>query len=115
MMGEAEKMADDIVLIHRGKVVLDGTLEQVRGSFGKNTLHIDFEGDGEFLAELPDVKRAAIVGNSAEIALTEGADPQRILEATIGRLRIRRFELAAPSLEEIFIEKVGQESLQEVA
>jgi len=115
MMGEAEKMADDIVLIHRGKVVLDGTLEQVRGSFGKNTLHIDFEGDGKFLGELPDVKRAAIVGNSAEIALTEGADPQRILEAAIGRLRIRRFELAAPSLEEIFIEKVGHESLQEVA
>jgi len=115
MMGEAEKMADDIVLIHRGKVVLDGTLEQVRASFGKNTLHIDFEGDGKFLGELPDVKRAAIVGNSAEIALTEGADPQRILEAAIGRLRIRRFELAAPSLEEIFIEKVGHESLQEVA
>jgi ABC-2 type transport system ATP-binding protein len=115
MMGEAEKMADDIVLIHRGKVVLDGTLDHVRASFGTNTLHIDFDGDGKFLGELPDVKRAAIVSNSAEIALNEGADPQRILEAAIGRLRIRRFELASPSLEEIFIEKVGHETLQEVA
>jgi len=115
MMGEAEKMADDIVLIHRGKVVLDGTLEQVRASFGKNTLHIDFEGDGAFLGELPTVKHATIVSNSAEIALDEGADPQRILEAAVGRLRIRRFELASPSLEEIFIGKVGADSLQEVA
>jgi len=115
MMGEAEKMADDIVLIHRGKVVLDGTLEQVRGSFGKNTLHIDFEGDGAFLRDLPDIRAARIVGNSAEIALIDGADPQRVLEASIGRLRIRRFELAAPSLEEIFIQKVGDESLREVA
>src|SRR4051794_34510746 len=55
MMGEAERMADDIVLIHQGKVVLDGSLEHVKGSFGKNTLHIDYEGNGEFLETLPDV------------------------------------------------------------
>jgi len=115
MMGEAEKMADDIVLIHRGKVVLGGSLDEVRGSFGKDTLHIDFEGDGEFLRDLPEVRRAAIVSNSAEITLAEGSDPQRILEAAMGRLRIRRFELATPSLEEIFIEKVGADTLQEVA
>ena len=115
MMGEAEKMADDIVLIHRGKVVLGGTLEDVRGSYGRNTLHIDFDGDGTFLNDLPEVKRAAIVSNSAEITLNDGADPQRILEAAVGILRIRRFELASPSLEEIFMEKVGAESLQEVA
>src|SRR5438445_7129129 len=60
MMGEAEKMADEIVLIHRGKVVLDGPLEEVRGSFGKNTLHIEFEGDGTFLETLPEVKRANV-------------------------------------------------------
>ena len=115
MMGEAEKMADDIVLIHRGKVVLDGTLEQVRASFGKNTLHIDFDGDGAFLGELPDVRHATILGNAAEIALHDGADPQRILAASVGRLRIRKFEIASPSLEEIFIGKVGSEALQEVA
>jgi ABC-2 type transport system ATP-binding protein len=113
MMAEAERMADEIVLIHRGQVVLDGTLDAVRGS--RNTLHIDFDGDGAFLETLPDVRRASILPNSAEIALADGADPQRILEASIGKLRIRRFELAAPSLEEIFIEKVGQETLQEVA
>src|SRR5437870_1778965 len=37
MMGEAERMADDIVLVHQGKVVLAGSLESVRESFGKNT------------------------------------------------------------------------------
>jgi len=115
MMGEAEKMADDIVLIHRGKVVLGGALDDVRASYGKNTLHIDFDGDGAFLNTLPEIKRATIVSNAAEITLNEGADPQRILEASIGKLRIRRFELASPSLEEIFIEKVGAETLQEVA
>jgi ABC-2 type transport system ATP-binding protein len=113
MMAEAERMADDIVLIHKGKVVLDGDLEKVKASFGKNTLHIDFDGDGAFLGELPDVRRASIGNNGAELALQDGADPQRILEACMPRLRIRKFEIAAPSLEEIFIEKVGDDTLAE--
>lgn len=114
MMGEAERMADDIVLIHRGNVVLEGNINEVRGSFGKNTLHVEYDGDGAFLRDLPNVKRAAIVNNAAELSLLDGSDPQKILEAAMGRLRIRKFELAMPSLEEIFIEKVGTETLTEV-
>jgi len=111
MMGEAEKMADEIILIHRGKVVLEGSIDEVRSSHGKNTLHIGFEGDGEFLATLPNVRHSSIMSNMAELSLTEGADPQEILAASMARLRIRRFELAAPSLETIFIEKVGDTTL----
>jgi len=111
MMGEAEKMADEIILIHEGKIVLEGTLDEVRAAHGKNSLHIGFEGEGGFLAELPHVRRASIVNNSAELTLDDGADPQELLVAAMGRLRVSRFELAAPSLEEIFIDKVGTETL----
>src|SRR5207237_1044420 len=112
MMAEAERMADDIILVHSGKIVLDGTLEEVRNSFGRNTLHIDYEGDGSFLSTLDDVRDASIQTNSAELSLKEGGDPQRVLAASIDRLRIRRFELAAPSLEAIFIDKVGADTLE---
>lgn len=111
MMAEAERMADEIILIHRGQVVLEGTVDEVRASAGKNTLHVEFDGDGAFLSDLPEVKRAAIANNAAELGLADGADPQRILEACVARLRVRRFEVASPSLEEIFIEKVGTETL----
>jgi len=111
MMAEAEKMADEIILIHQGKVVLEGTLDEVRGSYGRNTLHIDFDGNGAFLGELPEVRKFAIQGHSAELTLVEGADPHSVLQACMPGLRIRRFELASPSLEEIFIEKVGTETL----
>jgi ABC-2 type transport system ATP-binding protein len=111
MMAEAEKMADEIFLIHQGKVVLEGTLDQVRASFGRNTLHIDFDGDGAFLGQLPQVRKASILASSAELSLAEGADTQEILQAAVPRLRIRRFEVMAPSLEEIFIAKVGAETL----
>ena len=111
MMGEAERMADEIVLIHRGKVVLQGALEHVRESFGRNTLHLEYEGDGDFLEKLPQVKQASIVNNAAELKLIDGADAQQVLEAAMPKLRIRRFEIGTPSLEEIFIEQVGAETL----
>lgn len=111
MMAEAEKMADEIILIHRGRVVLDGTIDEVRTKFGKNTLHLDFEGDGAFIHTLPGVRKATVLNNTAEISLDEGADTQTLLQLSMARVRIRRFEVAAPSLEEIFIEQVGAETL----
>lgn len=115
MMGEAERMADEIVLVHEGKVVLSGSLDAIRSSAtSRNTLHLDYEGDGAFLAHLAGVARASIDINSAELTLEGGADPQRILESTFGRLRIRRFEIGVPSLEEVFIEKVGMVAETEV-
>jgi ABC-2 type transport system ATP-binding protein len=112
MMAEAERMADDIILVHSGKIVLSGTLEEVRNSFGRNTVHIDYEGDGSFLSSLPGVRNASVQTNTAELSLGESGDPQAILAAVVGRLRIRRFELASPSLEAIFIEKVGADTLE---
>jgi ABC-2 type transport system ATP-binding protein len=111
MMAEAEKMVDDIVLIHGGRVVLSGELAKVRSSFGKNTVHIDFDGDGAFLESLPGVARATVQPNNAELRLSPQADPQAILAASVGRLKISRFEIAEPSLEEIFIDRVGAGTL----
>ena len=107
MMGEAEKLVDDIVLIHEGRAVLAGELERVKASFGTNTVHLEFEGDGAFLGGLPGVASARVDTNVAELRLAPGSDAQALLAAAVGRLRISRFEIAAPSLEEIFIERVG--------
>ncbi|MGH9363722.1 MAG: DUF4162 domain-containing protein [Thermoanaerobaculia bacterium] len=49
--------------------------------------------------------------NGAELRLAPGVDPQTVLEAAVKRLRISRFEVADPSLEEIFIERVGGSTL----
>jgi ABC-2 type transport system ATP-binding protein len=114
-MAEAEKLADEIVLIHRGKVVLSGSLAGVRAASGKNAVHIEFEGDGAFLTSLPGVAGGRVDTNRAELALAEGAAPQALLAAAMARLSIRRFEVVAPSLEEIFIEKVGETTLEEGA
>ncbi len=111
MMSEAEKMADDIVLVHGGEVVLSGTLDEVRASEGSNSVIVEFDGDGSFLQSLPGVARATIHNNSAELRLEQEADTQAILLAVVPRLKLSRFEVAVPSLEEIFIGRVGVEAL----
>ncbi|MBI2212278.1 MAG: ATP-binding cassette domain-containing protein [Acidobacteria bacterium] len=111
MMGEAEKMADDIVLVHGGEVVLSGSLDVVRASEGTNSIIVEYDGDGRFLETLPGVVRATIHNNSAELRLDRDADTQSILHAVVPRLKLSRFEVATPSLEEIFIGRVGVETL----
>ena len=107
MMGEAEKLVDEIVLIHEGRAVLAGEVEQVRASFGSNTVHLTFEGDGAFLSGLPGLAAARVDTNAAELRLGPGGDAQAVLAAAMARVRVSRFEIAAPSLEEIFIARVG--------
>jgi ABC-2 type transport system ATP-binding protein len=110
-MAEAEKLAEEIILIHRGRVVLDGSLSEIRASTGKNAVHVEFEGDGAFLASLPDVTGGRVDTNRAELVLAAGGEAQAILREAASRLKIRRFEVVEPSLEEIFIEKVGESTL----
>ena len=111
MMDEAEKTVDDIVLIHGGKVVLAGRLAEIRAAKGTNTVHLAFDGDGTDLASLPGVAHASIRTNEAELLLAAGADSQGPLAALLAKVRISRFEIASPSLEEIFIATVGAETL----
>jgi ABC-2 type transport system ATP-binding protein len=111
MMAEAEKLVDDIVLIHDGEVVLKGDLDVVKASNGTNTLELEFDGEGAFLETLPGVARASIHASAAELTLSPEADTQEILREAFDRIRLTKFHVALPSLEEIFIERVGIETL----
>ncbi len=111
MMGEAEKTVDEIVLIHDGRVVLAGDLAEVKAAGGRNNVHLEFDGDGAFLASLAGVTKASVTTNGAELALSPEGDAQEVLRAAAGRLAVRRFEVAAPTLEEVFVEAVGGDTL----
>jgi ABC-2 type transport system ATP-binding protein len=101
-MGVAEKMCDSIFMIYRGKKVLDGSLESIQDAYGSDTLRVRLEGDAG-LSGLPGVERVADFGKLQELRLAPGADPQRILAALMERGTVRHFELARPSLQEIFV------------
>jgi ABC-2 type transport system ATP-binding protein len=102
-MGVAERMCDFIFMIYRGRKVLDGTLEAIQDAHGSDTVRVRLEGDGDGLGGLPGVTKVADFGKLQELQLAPGADPQQILVALMQRGRVRHFELARPSLHEIFV------------
>ena len=106
VMKQAEDICDFIFLIDKGKKILDGPLSEIRqtGDFG---IQIDYDGDGQILRSLPGIRRINDSGKSAELFLKDGFDPQKILEQLVGKIAIRRFDIAEPSLHEIFVRAVG--------
>jgi ABC-2 type transport system ATP-binding protein len=110
MMEQVEKLCNQICLIHRGRVVLSGTLQSVKQRYGKNGLALSVVGDGSFLRDLPEVASLQDNGNELFLRLRDGADPDRVLDAARARVRVTRFELAEPSIHDIFIERVSEAS-----
>jgi len=107
-MEQVEMMCDSICLIHQGQNVLAGDLRAIKESYGKNTLRIEYTGGDDFLNQPALVESVNRFGAVVEAKLRPGADPQAVLRAAVERgVRITRFELIEPPLNDIFIEKVG--------
>jgi ABC-2 type transport system ATP-binding protein len=106
----AERICDDICMINRSNKVLDGTLREIKRSFGRNSVALRLEGDGQsVLDDRTLVTKVEQHSDELEALLAEGADAQELL----GRLmasgaRVMKFEMVEPSLNDIFIEKVGE-------
>ena len=106
VMEQAEQICDYVVLIDKGKAVLNGSLTEIK-SRGDQGIIIDYDGDGTVFRQLQGVRRINDAGKQAELILAEGTDTQAILSALVGKLTIRRFDTREPSLHEIFVRTVG--------
>jgi ABC-2 type transport system ATP-binding protein len=106
-MNMAERMCDYIFMIHKGKKVLDGTLEAIQAAYGQDTLRVRLEGDGADLAGLPGVERVTDFGQLQELQIEEGTNIQRILDRLREQGRVSHFELTTPSLHDIFVRIAG--------
>ncbi|TAK53817.1 MAG: ATP-binding cassette domain-containing protein [Bacteroidetes bacterium] len=111
VMEQAEKLCEKICLINRGNVILDGRLQDVKKRFGNNSVHIEYTGDGAFLSSLPNVKRAMLYENYAELELSDDAPTGELVRALSQRLELRKFELVEPSLHSIFLSMVGGDTV----
>ncbi|MGD0338418.1 MAG: ATP-binding cassette domain-containing protein [Bacteroidota bacterium] len=106
-MDQAEKLCDNICVINYGRVVLEGDISEIKKRYGKNSLHIEFDGDGSFLKTMPEFQKADVYQNFAEVQLADHGSVNDILRQLVQRLEIRKFEIMEPSLNSIFIDVVG--------
>jgi ABC-2 type transport system ATP-binding protein len=120
IMEHAEKMCDRITIIARGEKVVDGPLAQVKREFGHSSLALRFTRNAAaarpILADRSLVARLDDAGGTAEVELAPGAEAEKLLKALVmADVGLSRFEVVEPSLQSIFIAKVGQEAAKPAA
>lgn len=103
-MHQVEELCERILLINHGSAMLYGPLNDIRRQFSGNALLVRAEG---VLPELPGVLSVERVNGALRLNLAEGAQPQAILRELVSRnVEIEQFEVAVPTLDEIFIRVV---------
>jgi ABC-2 type transport system ATP-binding protein len=115
IMEQAEKMCDRVAIIARGEKLVDGSLADVKRADGDRHVALAFnrnrEAAARVLADRSLVARTDDYGASAEVTLAPHANGDALLEALLGAgVGISRFELVEPSLQSIFIAKVGADA-----
>ena len=108
-MEVAEKLCDDICLLNRSQKVFEGSLRDIKKSFGRNSVAVRCEGGDGVLDDQTLVSKVVRHADEAQALLAEGADAQVLLKRLIdsGAI-IGRFEMVEPSLNDIFITKVTE-------
>lgn len=109
-MSVAETLCDYIFMIFKGKKVLDGTLNAIQDQYGEDTIRMQVEGGRTQLPDMEEIQSINDLGQIQEIRLKRGGDPQKVLRTALEANRVRRYELAKPSLHDIFLRIAGPQA-----
>lgn len=115
IMEQAEKMCDWIVIIARGRSVVNGALGDVKREFGGRHVALGFTRNRDraarILADRSLIQKVDDYGPSAEVELAPTGDADRLLRTLVQEdVGLSRFEVVEPSLQSIFIAKVGADA-----
>jgi ABC-2 type transport system ATP-binding protein len=112
---EADELADRVGIIDHGRIVAEGTPEELKRSIGTDLVIAVVDGDAEIargaLLPLPGVERVDVNGSEVTVAVSNG--PESISPVAIalagagGGLRVRQLSLRTPTLDDVFLSVTG--------
>jgi len=108
LMEYAEKTVDALVMIDKGRKVLDGTLAAVKAEYGQKFVKVQYEGDARFVSGLPYVSSCRDSGHEMEVELDDLSKCEQLLRDLLDKVLVKGFQLSEPSLQNIFIRKAQE-------
>lgn len=110
LMDFAEKMCDHIAMIDHGKIILKGSLNEIKAKHSQKNVSLSYDGDISFLQGHPIIEKMANYGNTTGIRLKQENQTQELLKLLVERnVIVKKFDANDISLQEIFIEYAGHE------
>ncbi len=109
-LNNVEDLCSSVVIINKGVIISDGTIKEIRRSFGKNNVIVEAEGlDLENISSIEGVEQITQNQAGTITITTDGKEItiKNIFENLKSASLVTRFELDEPSLHQIFVEKVG--------
>ena len=115
-LDQAEELCDSVAIIDQGRIVTAGPTREVKRSTGHQVVRVATANDGDirWLQSLPHVTLTRPGMDYTEVRVDTGSDPQAVLHAAMSHGGdVLRFEVADPSLEEVFVTRVGELDTEE--
>ncbi len=106
-MDHVEELCESLCILHQGKPVVKGALRDIKKAFGKKNVTVHAEFDLQAYKYFEGVTEMKKFGDQMIFQIQSEAVADLMLKDMIGKGFIRKFELEEPSLNDIFIEKVG--------
>ncbi|MCH4827199.1 ABC transporter ATP-binding protein [Planococcus halocryophilus] len=107
-MDHVEELCDDMSILDRGKIVVGGSIKSVKRSFGKQNVRLNMDADLSHLCKIAGVDNFTKTKDGAVFQITDEKVAQILLAEAMKLGTLRHFAVEEPSLEEIFIAKVGK-------
>jgi ABC-2 type transport system ATP-binding protein len=111
VMANAEELCEHVVMIHRGRKVLDEPMAGLRRQYDRGVIQfepLDMTADLSVLRLIPGVRELQTTGDGCTIHLTAGSDPAAAMRHIADAVAPARLELARVRLEDVFIRLVSE-------
>jgi ABC-2 type transport system ATP-binding protein len=108
-MNFVEDLCDRILLVNRGRAVVYGPLREVKKSYGRDHVYIEFQGDAGFLQHDERVRECRLSDRQAELVLGPQVHVNEFLQTLVDRLQIEQISIEKSPLHEIFVNLVKPE------
>ena len=108
-MTSIEEFCKDVVIINKGKTVLKGNLKEIKNSYQANRLEINANKDITSYINEAGMTIEKNIDNNYEIKIENEEQAHSLMKTLVVQgVKLNKFELQKPSLNDIFIEKVGE-------
>lgn len=106
-MEHVEYFCESLVILVHGKTVLKGNLKQIKEDYQKKNIMIEADADMEDLKNIKGVEKVDKIGNTFVVSISDKSYVQKVFNYVKKLKNVTKFVVEEPTLNEIFIDKVG--------